>query len=63
MCSKEFVHVRVREARLNNLVIKLKEGALYYYIFMRQFSQMELFYLYQSEVGVQCAFPFREALD
>jgi hypothetical protein len=24
---------------------------------------MELFYLYQSEVGVQCAFPFREALD
>jgi hypothetical protein len=28
----------------------------------RQFSQMELFYLYWSEVGVHCTFAYREAL-
>jgi hypothetical protein len=40
---------------------KLNEVSLYYYLFIRQVSQMEFFYLYQSEVGVHCAFAFREA--
>jgi hypothetical protein len=50
------------EAREKNIAIKLTEVSLYYFVFIRQVSQMELFYLYQSEVGVHCAFAFREAL-
>jgi hypothetical protein len=50
------------ETREKNIAIKLNEVSLYYYIFMTQVSQMELFYLYQAEVGVHCAFAFREAL-
>jgi hypothetical protein len=42
--------------------MKLNKGTLYYYIFIREFSEMELFYLYESEVGVHCAFAFRDAL-
>jgi hypothetical protein len=42
--------------------MKLNEGTLYYYIYIRQFLQLELFYFYQSEVGIQGAFAFRKAL-
>jgi hypothetical protein len=54
--------MRVKEARQKNIVMKIKEGSLYYFIFIRQVSQMKLFYLYQSELGVHCAFAFREDL-
>jgi hypothetical protein len=50
------------EAREKNIAITLNEVSLYYDIFIRQVSQKELFYLYQSEVCVHCAFAFREAL-
>jgi hypothetical protein len=50
------------EATEMNIANKLNEVSLYYYIFMSQVSQMELFYLYQSEVGVHCAFAFKGAL-
>jgi hypothetical protein len=42
--------------------MKVYEGTIYYYIFIKQFSQMELFYLYQSEVGIYWAFAFRDDL-
>jgi hypothetical protein len=42
--------------------MKLNEGTIYYYIFLKQISQMELFYMYQTEEDVQCAYAFREAL-
>jgi hypothetical protein len=32
--------------------IKVCEGTFYYYLFIWQVSHLELFYLYQSEVGV-----------
>jgi hypothetical protein len=35
-----------------NIILKLYEGNIYFYIFIRQFSQIEFFYFYQSEVGV-----------
>jgi hypothetical protein len=64
---KNCMLIRIRsynseEASQKNIIMKLYEGTIYYYIFIRQVSQMELFYLYQSKVGVQCAFPFRESL-
>jgi hypothetical protein len=43
--------------------MKLYVETIYYYIFIRQVSKMELFHLYQSEVGVLCSIAFREALE
>jgi hypothetical protein len=63
VCSWEFVHIRVKEASQKNIIMKLYEGTISYYIFIRQVSQMELFYLNQSEEDIQCASIYREGLD
>jgi hypothetical protein len=46
----------------NNLKIKLYEGTLYYYLIIRQFTQMELFYLHLLEASVLGTVVFRQAL-
>jgi hypothetical protein len=52
--------MRVKEASQKNTIMKLNEKTLYYNIFIRQVSQMVLFYLLQSEVVVQGAFELEK---
>jgi hypothetical protein len=41
-----------KESKIKEITIKFYEGTLYCYLFIRQVSQMELFYLNLSEVCV-----------
>jgi hypothetical protein len=51
-CSYEFIHKSLKEASQKIIIMKLREGTLYYNIIIRNVSQMELFSLYQSEAIV-----------